>query len=361
MPTKRSSASLRYLKARLQVLKRPTVWGSAFVLLLPLFFLADYWKQPEKYTAGINQSPEIGRSIPAPASGNIPLPPLNDGSRISIPSTSDLDAQSSSGSIDSLTALLTSPLPDSEQENSSEPKSTVRNGRNSLSSRSSNLPKIDLSDAFNSSATPTTAQTLPVPNGSETNSSPANGAPASSQIQAALDRIAGQPTAGNQEATQGNGQMGSQAGATAQAAPNSYGQFGSSLNVPPASQSFSQPSSFQPYTPQTSPSPGTTGYTLPPAFRTTTNSSSPNFGPSQSSSGFRSVPQTGSTIPTQPTNRSSLGSYGNTPGYSSQIPSYPSPTYTSPQSQVESAPFSVPRTPPGRYIGGGEINTFSNP
>jgi hypothetical protein len=360
MPTQRSSASLRYLKARLQVLKRPKVWGSALVLLLPLFFLADYWKQPGKYAAGINQSPETVRSIPAPVSGS--TSPLSDGSRISIPNASDLEAQSSSvpsasrWQIDPLTALLTSPSPDAEQE-ASEQKPTLRNRRTPLSPRSSNLPKVDLSDAFNSGASPTTAQASG-PTGSEENSSSANRA-AASQIQAALDRIAGQPAAGNQ-GNQENIQPGSQTGATAQTAPNPYGQFGSSSSTPAASQSFSQPSGFQPYTPQTSPSPGTTGYTVPPAFRTTTNnSSSPSFGPSPSSSGFRSVPQIGPTAPTQPMNRS--GSYGNTPGYSSQIPSYPSPTYTNPQSQVEPAPFSVPRTPPGRYIGGGEVNTFSNP
>lgn len=384
MPTKRSPASLRYLKARLQVLKRPTVWGSALVLLLLLFFLSDYWKHPERFTAGSNSPSEADLAATDPAAETATSPPISDPSTIlEIPGAPALGEQSSNPDTSllqtDLLTLLNQPLSNSEQTTPGRRASESQSNRRSFTSPDIDLPEINLSDAFGANAlpsptVPSTSSTSITSEAADANSSQPSETTATSQLQAALDRITGQPTVDQAATTQNTPQSGSQTGAqtgsqtptqtnaqtgtTAEAA-NLYGQFGSNQSV----QTFSQPSGFQRYVPQTSPPPGTTGYTLPPAFRTpanvpgfSQNSLSPNFGVPQSP-GFRTISPIAPAL-TQPVPGSS---YGQTPGYGSQIPSYASPTYTNPPPQVQPSPFSVPRTPPGRYIGGGEINTFSNP
>ena len=52
MPASKLPASIRYLKARLNVLKRPSVWGSAFIVLVSLIVLAEAWNNPERLTLG---------------------------------------------------------------------------------------------------------------------------------------------------------------------------------------------------------------------------------------------------------------------------------------------------------------------
>lgn len=49
MADRQSSAAVRILKAKLKLLKRPTVWGAGIVLFLPLLFLADYWLNPQQF------------------------------------------------------------------------------------------------------------------------------------------------------------------------------------------------------------------------------------------------------------------------------------------------------------------------
>ena len=113
--------------------------------------------------------------------------------------------------------------------------------------------------------------------------------------------------------------------------------------------------------PDMSPPPGTTGYTPPPAL---------NLSPATLSSGNAftnlTAPQAASPssgIPSLTSGQSGLT--GDTGGVGVPSSVLPPTTGTQLQPQIEGltfeeSPFSVPREP-GRYVGGGYINTFSNP
>jgi hypothetical protein len=116
-----------------------------------------------------------------------------------------------------------------------------------------------------------------------------------------------------------------------------------------------QPSQFQPYTPRTSPPVGSTGYTLPPAFRTPMSSATDDASSFSNVSRPQPLPGYTTTPARLPSGLS--GDYGQG-GDRSQPPQ---PQFTQPQPLSQPEPFSVPRTTPGRSIGGGRINTFSDP
>jgi hypothetical protein len=229
------------------------------------------------------------------------------------------------------------------------------------------LPDINLSDTFGApTSTASSAASAQTAGSSETLSSNSSSAttPVLSPLQSALSRSGTQSTGqtkpegltGSLGSSYQTGQM-NQANQTGRTTTDLYGQSGSSFNQSLTGQS-AQPSGYQagyqPYVPQTSPAAGTTGYTVPPAFRTTTNTS-----------GFGAAPSSAVPIaPAQPApaaygNPPSYDASGSTSDYRSPRPSFSTPSDSAAQSQP--APFSVPRTPPGRYIGGGQINTFSNP
>jgi hypothetical protein len=97
------------------------------------------------------------------------------------------------------------------------------------------------------------------------------------------------------------------------------------------------------YLPQTAPAPGTTGYTLPATLSVPANGamrSSQTILPPQSPS--LQLQLRPATLP-------------------STIQSETFGTVVQPSFQSEPTPFSIPRTPPNQAIGGGQINTFSNP
>lgn len=359
------SSSIRNLKAKLQILRRPGFWGSAILLALPLIFLFDYWNNPEKFsfksdqplpdsTTGADTNSEFPAISDASTVLDIPVPPTEG-------TPTDLDTPLRQ--TDFLSALLSNSL--SAERKSTEDKSASRSTLRS-SSQSQQAPKINFSNAF------APLSSVSEQSGLTTTTSSTNQTSATAPVnplQSALDRNAGvnQTDSGNPLESQTTGQTQSTAQTAGTTPVSPYG-------IPSAASTnrstFSQPSGFQPYIPQTSPAPGTTGYTLPPAFRTTTNTPTGSFYLNPST-GYgvpavpQAVPQIAPTVPTQPI-PGSYGSYsspyGTTPGYSSAVPAYPMPTYTNPQSsQAAPAPFSIPRNPPGQYIGGGEINTFSNP
>ncbi|MDJ0703671.1 MAG: hypothetical protein QNJ46_10365 [Leptolyngbyaceae cyanobacterium MO_188.B28] len=121
-------------------------------------------------------------------------------------------------------------------------------------------------------------------------------------------------------------------------------------NLPDSSLSFIRT------VPAMSPAPGTTGYTPPPALNlspgalSTGGNAFTNLTTPQAASGSGGVPSL-----------SQSGSAGGAAGVPSSV--LPPTTGTQPQPQIQDVspdPFSVPREP-GRYVGGGYINTFSNP
>lgn len=114
------------------------------------------------------------------------------------------------------------------------------------------------------------------------------------------------------------------------------------------------------------PVPGATGYNVPPY----TNNNPPNsytyLNQPQAVPGVppaaqvnpQVAPGTPSNLGQSPFQNSISGNGYNNPGYN---PNYSNPG-TPQSSQLQQQPnFSVPRPIPGRYIGGGEINSFSNP
>ncbi|MEM9009258.1 MAG: hypothetical protein AAGE59_37875 [Cyanobacteria bacterium P01_F01_bin.86] len=117
-----------------------------------------------------------------------------------------------------------------------------------------------------------------------------------------------------------------------------------------------------PTTPEMSPPTGTTGYTPPASLEyvqpipgSNSTSSFPTSGttlPSPSSAGVPSIPSAGSATPNLATPQVDVSNGAVTPS----LPSTAAP----PAAGATPSPFSVPR-PPGSYIGGGYINTFSNP
>lgn len=355
MSTKRPSASIRALKARAKVLTRPGFWGAAIVLLLPLIFLADYWNHPEKF-------PFLNADRPAsPGSNNLStdaaneLPTISDASTVlDLPTLPDdttdgtPDAKRSLVRTDFLNTLLSNSL---STEKKTADSNSERSRRTVPSLQRREPAKIDLSDAFSASPLSTTASPSANPGASQPGSAATNVQPNS--LESALDRNFGESATDT-----ANPITSSQTTESTQAAPN-LGQFNPSPTSPSANP-YSQPSGFRPYQPQTSPAPGTTGYTLPPAFRTPANTPTGNFYLNNSSPGSGGSSQI--TPPTQlpSSSYSSPPSYSTTPSYGNPS-TYPTPTYANPQPQVQPSPFSIPRNPPGQHIGGGEINTFSNP
>lgn len=338
MPANRS-ASMRALAARLQLLKRPTVWGSALIVIVPLFLLADYWQNPDQATR--NQS----ASDPTLSAGRIPsrTTPFDPSSLPEVP-ISEIPSSGAFGQTNVLDGLLTPPL-SSPSKQSTEQKTNPR----SPAAASSLSKPSELSSPFPAS---TVGQPATAGSGTASSSSTSQSTQPLSPLQSALNRSAGQP----------NAQTSDPSAQPAAQTPTAYGQpYGSSFGTsgqttvgqPTVGQASSQPSGYQPYVFQTAPAPGTTGYTVPPAFRTPANT--PGYPNSTYPNSTSITPQTAPALP----NQAIPNSYGRTPGYSSTAPNFSAPTYTSPQSAQPA--FSVPRTAPGQYIGGGEINTFSNP
>ncbi|MCY7283921.1 MAG: hypothetical protein LH679_10875, partial [Cyanobacteria bacterium CAN_BIN43] len=199
------------------------------------------------------------------------------------------------------------------------------------------------------SSNPTSA----IPSGTTDSSISASSFPIVNPLQSALDRYSSipnpSPTSPAQSLAQSLG------------ADSSRGSEPRSTEEPISQDSWRQPeSSLQnlpspQFTPQLSPFPGTTGYTLPPTLRPSLTSVGSSFsGGSLQPIPGQIAPQTAPTVPRQ--------------FYDDGQPSYPNGQAAYPRVQSSSvsasptpAPFSVPHAAPGRSIGGGQINTFSNP
>lgn len=103
-------------------------------------------------------------------------------------------------------------------------------------------------------------------------------------------------------------------------------------------------------TPEMSPPPGTTGYHPPPSM-------------APAPSGLPSTAPPPGLSPAPPPLNPTLPGMGTNPGTGAGGNTLPPPgpaPYNAPPSRSEMAPFSAPR-PPGSNIGGGYINTFSDP
>lgn len=365
-------ASLRHLKAKLKILRRPSVLGSISILLLAAWFLGDYWQQSLNQARTVKTQDHARSSLPSdsalqpdpldplssvedPLSGEIPVLPASSALESPQPSDQPLDP--------SLTSLSkTNPSRSTQGQRSSLWQSPFSGDRPSAGSASSN--------PFSSEVPEITAfpRSSPTPGGSSWTSDHAELGTAASGVstnplQSALDRHATsepsrtgipQPASPASPASPlpGTSVTGS---STSSFNPTTPGQFYMPQPLPgqPAAiQTLVQPQ----YVPQTSPAAGTTGYTLPPSFQapnagTTTTPYTPYSTTPSSPLGQSIVPRQPNSV-TTPTN---LGSTYPATAY----PATAQPQFTTPQ--LSPAPFSVPRRAPGQSIGGGQINTFSNP
>ncbi|GAB4377082.1 MAG: hypothetical protein Kow00121_25560 [Elainellaceae cyanobacterium] len=349
-------ASIRTLKARLKVLGRPAVWGSASILILALFFLSKYWQHPQQFL-GLEGDRE---SLPtSEASESTPPSPLD-------PFSSVEDAETTPQSESALapfladfeqnrleTLRLSRPLTSSERSNPAsslpipligvDPEGNSRTDLPNLGT-SASFPTLSEDDLRNATAAPST-----------TNS---QAQPAVNPLQSALDRRATDSPSTSQVSSPtpaGSASL-SQAESTRTTATSASFRSGATYSPQPLpGQPLPQQTLIQPqFVPQTSPAPGTTGYRLPASL------SSPVTDSAVGSFDRLSSPSNIAPLPALP------------PRSISPLvpPSLPSGNAVNnginPQPQVSQplavpAPFSVPRAVPGRTIGGGQINTFSNP
>lgn len=222
MPLSHQPSSLRYLKARLRILKRPQVWGTTAGLILTIAFVSNYWLHPGRF--------RLDRANSPPDSGN----------KASASATNSSNAASSSS-----LPILPTPLSSPGQSNSrrqnlgSNPTNAFdRNNSSPLGFQAPEASPNPLSpDAF-----------LPLQQGlveGDRSSTATIDSP-----RTAIDRTSpysAQPTPGS----------------TAPTATQPQGVMLPVQLPPPALNS--QPRTT-PYTPQTSPPLGTTGYTLPPSL-----------------------------------------------------------------------------------------------
>lgn len=344
----------RYLLARLRPLTRPVFWGPSIALMLVILFTWQYWMRPEwmsyfgvdsRFDQGNGLSPDdqaIGADIDT-------LPLLFNDFKLSPNSASkqpDLTKIAPFTSSTDLANLPKIPIPGSSTTAQSQPSndSGLGNGGNAFSGI---MQQFGL---------------------------PADGSPGNP----ALSEVTGATS------TQPQGINNLLSFPPVSVYKNSPGQAesknssGTDLSATSANNRPSQtPSSFTSIAP-TAPIEGTTslggfGVNAAPTTNPYTNSytgNTPTTNPYTNS--YTSVvegtqPFSGSTAPPvgapsiAPISSPSVPSYLSPQPLNSSLNAAPSLVPQQSQVPINDAPFTVPRPIPGRVLGGGEINTFSNP
>jgi hypothetical protein len=346
---KPTPASLRYLKARLRVLKRPMVWGSAAALLLSVFLVGEYLANPQSYTGAEDPNAPV---TPPRQTGNLPAQntPVSESELFeAIPELSGVPAQTNTapgnsqpGEQEDTDPLLQEFLLGRSRDTSDDKQQRRSSNKAPSFAAPSAPPRSRTPEVIAPSLYPSTAPSPTIGGDGLSSLRTVN-----NPLQSALDRYS------------------SPGAPSIQPSFSRMGETEAPDTNPPAP---ALPNSDRPFTPQRSPSPGTTGYTQPPAFRTPTPYFTNNTGSNPQPIPGQITPQVAPAVPTssygQPSysqpnyGQSGYGQsgYGQSSGVSS--PSIvPSPQVNPPAP----SPFSVPRSVPGRTTGGGEINTFSNP
>lgn len=370
MPSKQLPASIRSLRAQLRVLQRPSVWASAAVLLGTIVLLQETWKHPERFAtpdqpsvSGFSASDLGDAEAPTRPAPLDPLSSVEEPQFGSAQGTRELPSSSSgltdANGADRLPSPLLLPNRPSARSSSSpsipDPFASIRTNSSAAGSNSGSSTGIGTPRSF-SSGSDNGSQSSFVPENSSGDQS--DNALGSTSLDSATDRSStqSQPTLStlpglsspDPNTTGINESTTSQTPPTSSVPTSSIGQPTFTQPQPiPGQPSYGQTQPQPQFLPQTSPAPGTTGYTMPPAFRTNDNTSAGrSFGNYSNSYG----------------NNSSNSSSGvpSTVSPSTTQPGTANPT-VQPQAQPQAAPFSIPRAVPGQSIGGGEINTFSNP
>ena len=223
---------------------------------------------------------------------------------------------------------------------------------------SSNLPTSVSGNSTASGVSPLQSA-IDRSNKTDNSSATENSDRTTSPLKSALDRNLGE----NSTPSQNTNQL-KQQDSTSNLSPNTIpGQ--TTIPVSPNAGSNGYSTFPQSTYPSSSTVPGTTGYNTP----TDTNNNPPNSytyltqpqtvptAPVPAQANPSLTPTTPSNLGQSPFQNSISGNGYNNPGYNSN---FSNPGL--PASQVQQpSNFSVPRPVPGRYIGGGQINTFSNP
>ncbi|HHP7245186.1 MAG TPA: hypothetical protein ACFE0H_10930 [Elainellaceae cyanobacterium] len=371
--------SLRYLKARLQFIKRPMFWGASVVLVLATFFIAEYWTHPEWFQVDqsdrtpINDGPSEEAANQSASDG---LPPSEDnaiGADIdSLPllfdeiqgfgqnGTSDSELTQAPDDPSSLFSDQLLPAPGSSESELEDAREGDRSLLNPFASNdaSNDLPSsANFSNAVPSNNSPSLASpSLSLPSFGRL-SSPAHGTASSSQgsvqpsgnpLQSALERY-------NSPAPSTPQQFSPNSSSTASPSPSSSGVAGQNQTIPSSSPYF-----------QTSPAPGTTGYTLPPTLTVPSTSSPSTSGRTPSSLQRQPGAFTAPSIvpPVAPNQSGTVLSPNQFPG--TGVPNVGAPAYTPPpqsypqpqSSQTSPSSAIVSRTGPN-YLPGARQFTVS--
>jgi hypothetical protein len=355
-------AYLRYLKARLKPFKRPAFWASASGLLLVLLFTWEYWKNPESFSmlggASVTGSntPEVKPTLPAEElaaittdidNSSVFLEEFNRTKALPLTTTSNQNPQTSNPE-----GLFAQTLPQPEVTDSNPASNSQNLTLNPQQTANTNNPFAKSAQGFlnpssvsesvlftnrnpanQPSSSSTTGTTADSPLGLNTS----QGTVSVSPLQSALDRVAvtNALRATNETQTPTNIQR--------QASPTATYQGQTTY---PATSATTVP--------------GTTSYSVAP---TTPPNSFTYLVPPQP---ITNVPGAIPTTPVVPTTTGSYGQYSTQPP--SQVNGVTNPgfnsTLTNPgsqSSQLNQPTFTTPNPVPGQYIGGGQINTFSNP
>ncbi|MFB2916908.1 MULTISPECIES: hypothetical protein [Aerosakkonema] len=406
----RPPASLRYLKARLRPLTQPIVWVTIAFLSLVGFFTWAYFNHPE--WLALNQEAETPTPSNATAedqtlsdedkaigvdidnlsvlkkeisdSEPLQLTPEEDQTELGLfdefmkqkEAAINAEKSSDSSATEKLTAQPTTANPFALKSESSSNSSTVVSG-NSFTPPSSNLGVGSAANSAKNLNLPTTSNqnaTLPsvsplqsaldrLGNGSKS-SIPTPAGVSVSPLQSALDR---QGT-GSKSTIQNPLQSGldtaeasSKTGATSpsQASPDNLGQNAT------VKQTLTQPTSSYPGATGYSSVPGQGYGQVSPVPGATSSNSYTYLNPPQALPGVPSAVQVNPSLaPATPSNFGQSPFQNTAPANGFSNPGFNSNSgnsVTQPSQLQQSQNFSVPRSIPGRHIGGGEINSFSNP
>ena len=401
-----SPPRFRYLKARLQPLIKFQVWGTAIVLSLVGFSTWAYFTHPEWFaflqidqestpatsTASDANLSDEDKAIGADIDNLSVLQQDLAAGQISIkPDTKPSEQQGlfdefikNQGNGDPKKSADLSVTNKSPSESSIANPFGVKAG-NILNNGSNLVSPNSTSEGSLNLGSPIPASTLNLPTSLNQNT----GALSVSPLQSALDRNASGniSTVQNPSATTisplqssvdrlNNSHLSPQNQAadkqgqstTGLNQTDSTGRLTPSQSISPynSSTGYPVPVPGQGYT-STSPVSGTTGYNVPPVSNPNpVNSYTYLNQPQTVPQTVQGVPSAVPINPSLPTTSSNLGQSplpGGVPvtGYSGSVNSNVGNTGLQP-SQLPSQPnFSVPRPIPGRNIGGGEINSFSNP
>jgi len=375
-------ASWRYLKARLQVLARPSVWASGVGLVVLLVSVWQYWTHPEwlnaKEPTPESNIPEEERSLSpedlAAIGADIDSSPVLKAElgTEEIPLADSLPnpktAPKSEGLLQDLLNRQEKTKADSTNsliENSSQPNPknpfapTAPSLLATSLARDSNLLGIQSSKSDSSLASGITPSPVQSSNWLYPLNSNQNGIDAPvSPLQQALNQVTRSNSTSGTATTQTPAKALNQPLSTAKSqeitpTPSSSNNY--NLALPTNQTTLSNPYSTGNYTYLTQPS---------------SPSSAPSTTPANSSNAYTyltqpllqpNVPTAASVTPITSSSVSSPIVQSSTQNLGFNNSGLPANTANTQSSQLNQQNFSAPRPIPGRYIGGGQINTFSNP